>query len=89
MTDQDLVLAKQAGDYVTKVYTPPVRSKTPGKIWEAGHVGWYTQFTAKFAALIRADERDTFIAFIQDYPHWLGDNAKREIISAIRARGNT
>ena len=44
---------------------------------------------AKFADLIRADERDTFIAFIQDYPHWLGDNAKREIISAIRARGNT
>ena len=44
---------------------------------------------AKFADLIRADERENFVAFIQEYPHWLGDNAKREIIAAIRARGNT
>jgi hypothetical protein len=45
-------LAKQAGDYVNEVYTPPVRSKTPGKIWEDGHVDWYTQFNEKFAELI-------------------------------------
>ena len=45
-------LAKQAGDYVNEVYTGPVRSKTPGKIWEDGHVGWHTQFNEKFAELI-------------------------------------
>jgi hypothetical protein len=45
-------LAKQAGDYVNKVYTPPVRSKTPGKIWEDGHVDWHTQFNQKFAELL-------------------------------------
>lgn len=59
----------------------------------ANQVTWYADVTftelSRFADLIRADERNTFIAFIQDYPHWLGDNAKREIISAIRARGNT
>lgn len=45
-------LAKQAGDYVNEVYTEPVRSKTPGKIWEDGHVDWHTQFNEKFAELI-------------------------------------
>jgi hypothetical protein len=45
-------LSKQAGDYVNEVYTGPVRSKTPGKIWEDGHVGWHTQFNEKFAELI-------------------------------------
>ena len=45
-------LSKQAGDYVNEVYTGPVRSKTPGKIWEDGHVGWHTQFNQKFAELI-------------------------------------
>jgi hypothetical protein len=45
-------LAKQAGDYVNEVYTPPVRSKTPGKIWEDGHIDWHTQFNEKFAELI-------------------------------------
>jgi len=45
-------LAEQAGDYVNEVYTPPVRSKTPGKIWEDGHIDWYTQFNEKFAELI-------------------------------------
>jgi hypothetical protein len=48
-------LAKQAGDYVNEVYTPPVRSKTPGKIWEDGHIDWYTQFNEKFAQLIVQD----------------------------------
>jgi hypothetical protein len=37
---------------VNAVYTPPVRSKTPGKIWEDGHIGWHTQFNQKFAELI-------------------------------------
>jgi hypothetical protein len=45
-------LIKQAGDYVNEVYTPPVRSKTPGKIWEDGHIGWHTQFNQKFTELI-------------------------------------
>jgi len=45
-------LAKQAGDYVNETYTGPVRSKTPGKIWEDGHIGWHTQFNEKFAELI-------------------------------------
>jgi hypothetical protein len=48
-------LAKQAGDYVNEVYTGPVRSKTPGKIWEDGHIGWHTQFNEKFAELIVQD----------------------------------
>jgi hypothetical protein len=37
---------------VNETYTGPVRSKTPGKIWEDGHVGWHTQFNQKFAELI-------------------------------------
>ena len=45
-------LSKQAGDYVNETYTGPVRSKTPGKIWEDGHIGWHTQFNQKFAELI-------------------------------------
>ena len=59
MNERDKELALQAGDYVNKVYTPPVRSKTPGKIWEDGHVGWHAQFNAKFADLIRADAMET------------------------------
>ena len=45
-------LALEAGDYVNEVYTAPVRSKTPGKIWEDGHIDWHTQFNEKFAELI-------------------------------------
>ena len=45
-------LSKQASDYVNEVYTAPVRSKTPGKIWEDGHISWHTQFNQKFAELI-------------------------------------
>ena len=52
MNERIKELAKEAGDYVNEVYTPPVRSKTPGKIWEDGHVGWHTQFNEKFAELI-------------------------------------
>ena len=58
-------LAEQAGEYVNEVYTPPVRSKTPGKIWEDGHVDWHTQFNQKFAELIVKDcasQIDTFVA---------------------------
>jgi hypothetical protein len=52
MNERIKLLALQAGDYVNEVYTPPVRSKTPGKIWEDGHIDWYTQFNEKFAELI-------------------------------------
>jgi hypothetical protein len=52
MNERIKQLSKQAGDYVNEVYTGPVRSKTPGKIWEDGHIGWHTQFNEKFAELI-------------------------------------
>lgn len=52
MNDRIKELALQAGEYVNEVYTGPVRSKTPGKIWEDGHVGWHEQFNEKFAELI-------------------------------------
>ena len=52
MNERIQELSKQAGDYVNETYTPPVRSKTPGKIWEDGHVGWHTQFNEKFAELM-------------------------------------
>jgi hypothetical protein len=52
MNERIKKLSKQAGDYVNEVYTPPVRSKTPGKIWEDGHVDWHTQFNQKFAELV-------------------------------------
>ena len=52
MNERIQQLAKQAGDYVNEVYTAPVRSKTPGKIWEDGHISWHTQFNQKFAELI-------------------------------------
>ena len=55
MNERIQELAKQAGEYVNEVYTPPVRSKTPGKIWEDGHIGWHTQFNQKFAELIVAE----------------------------------
>jgi hypothetical protein len=52
MNERIKELAEQAGEYVNEVYTPPVRSKTPGKIWEGEHVDWHTQFNQKFAELI-------------------------------------
>ena len=55
MNERIKKLKEQAGEYVNSVYTPPVRSKTPGKIWEDGHIGWHTQFNEKFAELIVAE----------------------------------
>lgn len=53
MNERIRELAKQAGDYVNEVYTPPVRSKTPsGKIWEDGHIGWHEQFHEMFTELL-------------------------------------
>ena len=81
MNARDKELAMQAGDYVNKVYTPPVRSKTPGKIWEDGHVGWHTQFNAKFAALIRADEREALIRYFDG--HWRDEWSEGQIIEVL------
>jgi hypothetical protein len=52
MNERIKELADQAGHYVNETYKPPVRSKTPGKIWEDGHIDWHTQFNQKFAELI-------------------------------------
>jgi hypothetical protein len=52
MNERIKLLADQAGHYVNETYKPPVRSKTPGKIWEDGHIDWHIQFNQKFAELI-------------------------------------
>jgi hypothetical protein len=52
MNERIKELALQAGEYANSVYTPPVRSKTPGKIWEDGHIDWHEIFNQKFAELI-------------------------------------
>jgi hypothetical protein len=41
----------------------------------------------RFAALVAAAEREACAKLIEAYPVWIGDNAKREIAAAIRARG--
>lgn len=58
MNDRIKQLAEQAGEYVNSVYTPPVRSKTAGKIWEDGHIGWMELFNAKFAEMIAIECAD-------------------------------
>jgi hypothetical protein len=52
MNERIKELALQAGEYANSVYTPPVRSKTPGKIWEDGHIDWHELYNEKFAELI-------------------------------------
>lgn len=49
----------------------------------------YVYKMEKFAALIRADEREAFVKLIQEYPEGLRNSEKRELIDTIRARGNT
>jgi len=66
MNERIKQLSKQAGDYVNETYTGPVRSKTPGKIWEDGHIGWHTQFNEKFAELIVKECIDCAV--------WVGKN---------------
>jgi len=61
MNERIKELIMQAGDYVNEVYTPPVRSKTPGKIWEDGHIDWHTQFNEKFAELIVRECAELFV----------------------------
>ena len=64
MNERIREIALQAGDYTNAVYTVPVRSKTPGKIWEDGHIGWHEQFNEKFAELIVRE-----CASVVDYYH--------------------
>ena len=52
MNEKIKKIAKEAGEYANLIYVPPVRSKTPGKIWEEGHVDWHELFNQKFAELI-------------------------------------
>jgi len=61
-------LAMQAGEYTNEVYVPPVRSKTPGKIWEDGHVGWHDIFNEKFAELVAAHEREACAKVCEELP---------------------
>ncbi len=70
-------LALQAGEYVNSVYTPPIRSKTPGKIWEDGHVGWNEQFQEKFAELIVRE-----CAGVELY--WLGEQDRKSVTEKIK-----
>jgi hypothetical protein len=43
----------------------------------------------EYAIAYAAQEVEKVCALIMAFPHWLGDNAKRELCEAIRARGNT
>jgi hypothetical protein len=80
MNKQDIELALQAG--LGKPYVSKTRCTSGVKINDVDAL-------QRFADIIRIDEREKVIKYIQDYPRWLGDNAIREIIEAIRARGNT
>ena len=86
--DKQLIkrLATQAGEYTNKVYVPPVRSKTPGKIWEDGHVGWHDIFNEKFAELVTAHEREACAKVAKQHSH-RDDDMGAIIERAIRARG--
>ena len=66
MNERIKQLALQAGEYVNSVYSSPVRSKTPDKIWEDGHVTWHTQFNQKFAELIVQDVLDEVLQAMDD-----------------------
>jgi hypothetical protein len=74
-------LAMQAGEYTNEVYVPPVRSKTPGKIWEDGHVGWHDIFNEKFAELVAAHEREALLDLVDNYA-----KNNTDLKAAIRAR---
>jgi hypothetical protein len=81
--DKQLIkrLATQAGVYTDYVYVPPVRSKTPGKIWEGGHVGWHDIFNEKFAELVAAHEREALLDLVDNYA-----KNNDDLKAAIRAR---
>jgi hypothetical protein len=87
MNERIKELALQAGEYVNSVYTPPVRSKTPGKIWEDGHIDWHTQFNQKFAELIVAECINTVENLspgYEDYRNQIEDAFRRDCAVEIR-----
>jgi len=45
------------------------------------------QAAKAFYKLATAKEREACANLIEEYPEWVGINAKREIANAIRARG--
>ena len=67
MNDRINRLLEQARDYANEVYLAPVRSKTPGKIWEEGHITWENIFQAKFADLIVID----CASLVNNWGRWL------------------
>jgi hypothetical protein len=83
--DKQLIkrLATQASVYTDYVYVPPVRSKTPGKIWEGGHVDWHDIFNEKFAELVAAHEREACAA---DADWCIQNHLEHLIPERIRAR---
>jgi hypothetical protein len=96
--DKELIkkLAMQAGEYANKVYVPPARSKTPGKIWEDSHVGWHEIFNEKFAKLVAEHEREKCAMVCEELPapdiyddsdKSMWDVACMDCAEAIRNRG--
>jgi hypothetical protein len=83
MNERIKELALQAGDYVNEVYTPPVRSKTPGKIWEDGHIDWYTQFNEKFAELIVAECLEA-CSRANEIRHFVPPTQEQVVLSCMR-----
>ena len=77
MNERIKELALQAGDDVNEVYTPPVRSKTPGKIWEDGHVGWHEQFHEKFAELIVRECADRIRSCIKNDIDFIAEDIEK------------
>lgn len=61
MNERIREIAIQAGEHANSVYVPPVRSKTPGKIWEDGHVDWHDLFNEKFAELIVREAHEVIV----------------------------
>jgi N-methylhydantoinase A/oxoprolinase/acetone carboxylase beta subunit len=49
--------------------------------------GLYMDALTEFAKLVAAKERQACANLIEEYPEWVGINAKREIANAIKARG--
>ena len=93
MNERDIELAEQAGlvrglnqpfDSAQSKFADLIRADE----LEVCAKSWFGDIN-KFIDFIRADEREKVFGFIQEYPHWLGNTAKQELISAIRARGNT
>ena len=78
MNEKIKQLALQAGDYVNSVYTPPVRSKEPGKIWEDGHVDWMEQFNEKFAELIVRECAEIARVYSEEGVEFNGGDAIKE-----------